>query len=269
MPATLHIQRITATDEAPDRWLYLLHGIFGAGRNWNAVSRRLVKARSDWGVVAVDLRGHGRSEPGDPPHTLAACVDDLLHLPRNGAPPAAAVLGHSFGGKVATLFAHAGELESLWIIDSTPSVRKPAGSAWEMLRMLDEHPGPFLDRDAGIDAVEAAGYSRPVAMWMGTNLQEGTDAAWRWRLDPEQMRALLLDFFEVDTWPSIVAAAEAGTRVELIRATRSSIVSSEDRRKLRELADRGLPVARTDVDGGHWLNADAPDRLAELLAEML
>ncbi|HKK93506.1 MAG TPA: alpha/beta hydrolase [Longimicrobiales bacterium] len=269
MPATLHTQRIAAPDRTPDRWLFLLHGIFGAGRNWNAVSRRIVEARPEWGVLAVDLRGHGRSDSGAPPHTLEACVDDLLHLPEHGAPPAAAVLGHSFGGKVATLFAEAAELESLWIADSTPSAREPGGSAWEMIDVLEDHPGPFRDRDAGIAAVESAGYARPVAMWMGTNIERGSDDAWRWRLDAEQMRELLIDFFEVDAWPAIRSAAEAGTRVRLIRATESSIVSEEDRTMLQRLHDEGLPVERIDVEGGHWLNADAPDRVAEILAEGL
>jgi pimeloyl-ACP methyl ester carboxylesterase len=269
MPAALHTQRIVASDATPARWLYLLHGIYGAGRNWNAVSRRIVDARPDWGVLAVDLRGHGRSESGETPHTLDACVQDLLHLPDAGAPPAAAVLGHSFGGKVATLFAEAAELASLWIVDSTPSAREPSGSAWAMIDVLDLNPGPFRDRDVGIAAVESEGYAHAVALWMGTNLERGADDAWRWRLDPVQMRALLVDFFETDAWPSLRAAAEAGTRVHLIRATESSIVSEEDRRMLAELEGDGLPVERIDVEGGHWLNADAPDRVAALVASGL
>ena len=268
-PAPLHVQRIVAEGADPDRWLYLLHGIYGAGRNWNAVSRRIVDARPDWGVLAVDLRGHGRSESGAPPHTLDACVTDLLHLSASGDHPAAAVLGHSFGGKVATLFAAAAELGALWIVDSTPSARAPGGSAWDMLQVLEAHPGPFLDREAGIAAVESAGYARPVAMWMGTNLERGGDGAWRWRLDAGQMRELLMDFFETDAWPALESAASAGTRVHLIRATESSVVTDGDRAALGELAEAGLPVERIDVEGGHWLNADAPDRVAELVAEAL
>lgn len=269
MSAALHTQRITASGASPTRWLHLLHGIYGAGRNWNAVSRRIVEARPEWGVLAVDLRGHGRSETGEPPHTLEACVDDLLHLPDGGAPAATAVLGHSFGGKVAAMFAEAAELAALWIVDSTPSARDAGGSAWRMLEVLEGHPGPFRDRDAGIAAVESEGYAGPVATWMGTNLERGDDGAWRWRLDAGQMRALLLDFFEVDAWPSVRAAAEAGTRVHLLRATESSIVSEDDRKRWAELEAEGLPVERLDVEGGHWLNADAPDRVAALVAERL
>lgn len=269
MPAALHTHRIVASDASPDRWLYLLHGIFGAGRNWNAVSRRVVDARPEWGVLAIDIRGHGRSEPGDPPHTLDACVDDLLHLPSAGAPPAAAVLGHSFGGKVATLFAAAAELESLWIVDSTPSARPPSGSAWGMLDVLERHRGPFPDREAGITAVESEGYARDVAMWMGTNLERDADDLWRWRLDADQMKALLLDFFARDAWPALRQAAANGTGVSLLRATESSVVSDVDQQLLEEARIAGLDVTRIDVEGGHWLNADAPSRVATLLAQRL
>ena len=73
----LHHDIMTAPEAAPTRWLFVLAGIYGAGRNWNVVSRAVVRARPEWGVVAVDLRGHGSSPPMEPPHTLEACVADL------------------------------------------------------------------------------------------------------------------------------------------------------------------------------------------------
>lgn len=269
MPATLHTQSLTARGAEPDRWLYLLHGIYGAGRNWNAVSKRIVEAQPSWGVLAIDLRGHGRSETGTPPHTVSACAADLRGLPTAGHPVASAVLGHSFGGKVATVFAAESELEALWIADSTPTVRPAGGSAWRMLEVLEGHPGPFLDREGAIAAVEAEGYANPVAQWMATNVERGTDDAWRWRLDTEQMRELLLDFFALDAWPAMRAAAEVGTHVHLLRGVESSVVTEDDIARFDALASEGLPVDRTDLQAGHWLNADAPDRVAELVADGL
>ncbi|MDT8368362.1 MAG: alpha/beta hydrolase [Longimicrobiales bacterium] len=269
MFARLHTQQLTASGATPERWLYLLHGIFGAGRNWNAVSRRVIEARPEWGVVAVDLRGHGRSGPGDPPHTVEACADDLRHLPSTGTPPASAVLGHSFGGKVATLFAVRSELRSLWIADSTPSIRAPGGSAWQMIEALARHPGPFRDREEGIAAVRDEGFADGVAQWMGTNLERGADEAWRWRIDLALMRDLLLDFFDRDTWPALEATATKGTAVHLLRATESSVISPDDVERWEALATRGLPLVRTDLAAGHWMNADAPDAVADALVSGL
>jgi len=277
MSAQLNFDLITATAAAPERWMYLVHGIYGAGRNWNAVARQLVEQRPDWGVVPVDLRGHGSSAPGAPPHTVAACADDLLALPdsADGAPLADAILGHSFGGKVATLFAHrAPSVRTLIIADSTPSARTPSGSAWEMLEALKRNPGPFSDRGEGIDAIQAAGYPRPVAQWMGTNLvrkgdEDGDATEWGWRLDPDQMEALLRDFFGLDAWPTIEDAATGGVQIELLRATESSILTGADQERAEDLRAEGLPIRLTPVEGGHWLNADNPTRVVELLGAVL
>ena len=59
--------------------MFLLHGIYGAGRNWGSVARRLVRARPGWSVSLVDLRSQGRS-PRLSPHTMHACASDLLRL---------------------------------------------------------------------------------------------------------------------------------------------------------------------------------------------
>src|SRR4051812_24710793 len=53
--------RVAAPGRTPERWLLVLHGIYGAGRNWGSIARRLVEARPEWGAVLVDLRMHGQS----------------------------------------------------------------------------------------------------------------------------------------------------------------------------------------------------------------
>src|SRR5512142_1296285 len=70
-------QLLTATETTPARWLYVLHGIFGAGRNWASIMRRLVRERPEWGAVLVDLREHGRSGGFPPPHTVATAAGDV------------------------------------------------------------------------------------------------------------------------------------------------------------------------------------------------
>src|SRR5687768_4212315 len=90
--------------EAPRR-LYVLHGIFGAGRNWASIARKLVRTRRDWSVRLIDLRQHGASQGFPAPHTLSAAAADVDYLARELNEQPAAVLGHSFGGKVALMYA--------------------------------------------------------------------------------------------------------------------------------------------------------------------
>jgi esterase len=281
MSSLLAHDRITAPDATPDRWMLVLHGIYGAGRNWASVARRLVRARPEWGAILVDLRLHGDSRDFAPPHTLEACADDVKRLVAETGVNAEAILGHSFGGKVALIYARdSGETRgeagpvapprSVWVVDSTPSARAPDGSAWTMLEVLRRAPGPFADRAEGIAAVESAGFPNPVAQWMATNLvpsSVGDELVWR--LDPDDMEALMRDFFETDAWPVIESPKEE-TRVHVIKARESSVLDAEAVEQV-EAAARTTDgrVALHHVKGGHWVNADDPDGLIDLLVEHL
>ena len=44
-PPILNHSRVSARDREPERWLLILHGIYGTGRNWASIARRLVEER--------------------------------------------------------------------------------------------------------------------------------------------------------------------------------------------------------------------------------
>lgn len=263
MPLLAH-DRVTDDDAAPERWMIFLHGIYGSGRNWGSVARRFVRARPEWGALLVDLRMHGDSTGFEPPHTLEACAADLHALVREIDLPVDAVLGHSFGGKVALLYGAAAAPARLWVVDSMPGTRPPSGSAWEMLAALRAHPGPFADRAAGIAAMESEGFPNAVAQWMATNLVALEDGPLTWRLDVDAMEALMLDFFRTDAWPA-VEAPPTGTEVHVIKAEESSVLSEEACARV----ERAPSATLHRVPGGHWVNADAPEELQALLVEAM
>lgn len=277
---TLHHEIVEAPGGAPSRQMLLLHGIYGAGRNWGSVARRLVRARPDWRVVLVDLRSHGQS-PALAPHTLACCAADLLDLEDHLGRAADAVLGHSFGGKVALLYvreraagsalqrAAGGAVQrtdstlQLWIVDSSPGAASPAGSAWRMLGMLRRHPGPFGSRAEAVDAVASEGFAPLVANWMATNAVR-TDTGLRWRIDPDQMEAYLRDYFRTDAWDVADAPPERAS-VHFVRALGSSVLDEAAVARIREAgADTGR-VFLHEVEGGHWVNTENPGALLGLL----
>ena len=265
----LHTDLLQSDARDPDAWIVVIPGIYGAGRNWRPVARRLVEAREDWGVILADLRGHGRSPHLDPPHTMETATKDLEETLRSMGLPVRAVLGHSFGGKIALTMATEGRfpLEQVWVIDSTPEAGDPRGSAWGMLRVLRVYPGPFPDRDTAISAIESEGYPNRVAQWMSTNLvAEGDELAWR--LDPDQMEAMLRDFFVEDRW-SIVEDPPRGLGLHFVRATDSSVLSVGAAHRILDAGRRTGRVHLHTVEGGHWLNADNPEALHRLLVSHL
>lgn len=266
----LHFDRITDDGADPERWLLVLAGIYGAGRNWGSVARQLVRARPDWGAVPVDLRGHGSSPAMDPPHTVEAAAADLAELVEAEGIAAGAILGHSFGGKVALLYARRRPegLRRVFVIDSTPDAREPGGSAWTMLGVLREHPGPFSTREAVVAAIEDAGFAAPVARWMSTNVERGDDEAYRWRVDLEQMEALLRDFFREDAW-DIVENPPTGCEIHVVKASESSVLTDAAAARIEAAAEATGRVHLHRIEGGHWLNADNPGAVLEVLMDAL
>jgi esterase len=262
-------ERVVAPGAEPAQWLYVLHGIYGAGRNWASVLRRVVRERPDWGALLIDLRQHGGSQGFAGPHTVAAAAADLAQLEAHGEPRPAAVMGHSFGGKVALVYGldHGAGLRQLWVIDSTPEARPPTGSAWEMLEIVRRLPSRFGTRDELIGALERAGVQRGVAQWLATNLEADGEGGYRWRFDLDAMESLLRDFFRTDAWAA-VESPPAGVEVHLVRARESSVLSGAALARARAAAEAGS-VQIHEVDGGHWVNADNPDALVALLAERL
>ncbi len=262
---------VTAEPSAPGRWLYVLHGIFGAGRNWGSVVRRLVTERPDYGGVLVDLRQHGASQGFAPPHTVAAAAADVARLAATLDRPAHAILGHSFGGKVALAFVaeHGPGLRQAWVVDSTPSaLAQPRGGAWAMLGVLRSIPDRFGSREELIAALEAHGIARLTAQWMATNLERSPDGGYGWRFDLSAMDALMRDFFRTDLW-SVVESPPPGCSLHFVKASESSVLDEAAIERLRTAEAAGAPVRLHVIEGGHWLNADDPDALVELLAREL
>jgi esterase len=249
----------------PTRWIYFLHGIFGSGRNWRSVARRWVDAGAGRGGVLVDLRLHGGSTGFPPPHTIHACAEDVARLAeRTGLTPGG-ILGHSFGGKVALAVAASppAGLDVVWVVDSTPSARQADGSAVRMMAALRAEGGPFDTREQAESALMAHGFVRPVARWMTTNLAQ-TDGRWRWTFDLNGLDDLLADFFRTDLW-KVVEEPPGELQLHFVKAVESSVLSEADCERIEAAAAATGRVHLHRVQGGHWLNMDAPDAILALL----
>jgi esterase len=258
-----------ATASPGARALFFLHGIYGRGRNWTSLARHLTIQRPDWEGVLVDLRLHGHSLDFSPPHTVDAAAADLARFEDETARHATAVLGHSFGGKVALAHAASGRerLEQVWVIDSTPEARQPRGSAWRLLEVVRGLPASFRTRGEAVEGIETAGYHHAIARWMASNL-EYRDGRYVWRLDFDAVEALLRDFFARDCW-DVVESPPDGTVLHFVKATRSSVLSDEAGERIEAAGARHRQAFLHHLEGGHWLNVDNPDGILALLERHL
>jgi esterase len=267
------VARRVGRDVPGTRHLLMLHGIYGRGRNWLAVARMLVERRPDWSCWLADMRHHGDAHPGAEGATLDALAGDIETWGAAASVLPDAVLGHSFGGKVSLAYAARQATRSLqtWVIDSTPEAKSPSGSAWEMLGIVRTLPQTFVSRQQAIAGIEAGGFSTEVAQWMSTNLAHDKDA-FRWRLDFDVMERLLHEFFQTSLWSALDPGAP-GHDIHVLKATQSSVISPETVARLTRLQESprsdGARVHIHLREGGHWIHAESPEVVVDLLAEWL
>lgn len=245
----------------------MLHGIYGRGRNWQAVARAIVAARPDYACWLLDLPHHGDSPGGRHGVSVAGLAADVIDWTEAASIVPRVVLGHSFGGKVALAIAgryQEGHLQ-VWVIDSTPEAKAPGGSAWAMLDLVRRLPPHFASREEATQAIVEGGYTLGVAQWMATNLTRA-DEGFVWKLDFSVMDQLLDDFFRAEMW-HVVESPAAGHDIHVLKASESSAISETAVTRLEAAAGPRLHVHHRA--GGHWIHAEAPQMVAELIVEHL
>ncbi|KAF6165870.1 hypothetical protein GIB67_012767 [Kingdonia uniflora] len=293
---TLAFEEIRNTSEKPyTSTAFILHGLLGSGRNWKSFSRDLVSAlnrssssSSDWRMVLVDLRNHGRSaavKDLDPPHDLGKSAEDLANLVKSqGWAWPDVVIGHSLGGKVALQYAQScangdyGENsvlpKQLWVLDSVPgkvSSVESSGEVEKVLETLQSLPSSIPSRKWLVDQMVKLGFSKSLSEWIGTNLKKSGDHE-TWAFDIQGANEMFESYREESYW-SLLEDPPNGLQIEIVRAENSDRWRPDVVQQLESLAARR---AKDDSEGkvsvhvlpksGHWVHVDNPKGLLEILA---
>lgn len=99
--------------------LLILHGLFGSGRNWGAIAKRLAHSYT---VYALDLPNHGRSPWVEDVMDYPFMAEEVAAFMDAQGLGSATVIGHSMGGKTAMQLAlnHGDRVEALVVADMAP-----------------------------------------------------------------------------------------------------------------------------------------------------
>jgi pimeloyl-ACP methyl ester carboxylesterase len=248
-----------------------LHGILGRGSNWQTFAKRLCQARPEYGALLLDLRKHGDSQAIAPPHTLIATARDV-RAAIDEVRGVRAVIGHSFGGKVALalLADPPPDVREVWVLDSSPGLRRARGEydvTARVIAALRALPPAFASRAEFIDALQQRGVSQAIARWLAKNLARDGDAL-RFALDLDAIEALIADYDRTDLWP-VTEAALQDVALRFVLAGKESAVPPEDRARLEQLARRGAIALHVLPSAGHWLHVDDPEGLLALMTRDL
>ena len=229
-----------------------LHGVTGHGGRFRDLAERLSSCR----VVAVDLRGHGRSS-WDAPWGVDAHLDDLRETAASLEIESASWVGHSFGGR---LVAHLADrdpdrVERAVLLD--PAMHVDPAVATERASGLRDDVS-FGSPDEAIDARLGDGslFTTPRAVLeaeAAAHLEHGDDGRYRWRYSPS---AVIVAWSEMATQPPPWPACET-----LVVAGAQSWIP---------LAVPRLPNLRSvPVPGGHSVLWDDFDETATAVEQFL
>ena len=255
MPPLLHY-----LDQGQGQPLVILHGLFGTLDNWQTLARRWA-TEAGLRVVSVDLRNHGRSFHA-PEISYALMAADVLALFDHLAlGPDATLLGHSMGGKVAMCFALAypARLARLVVLDIAPRFSDMAHQD-DIIAGLQAVDLATIQSRAEADAALAGHIPQAgVRQFLLKNLYRDAQNNFAWRINLPALAAAL---------PAIGAATEAASPflkpTLFIRGGNSNYITPDD--KLH-----GIPALfpnsqlATVIDAGHWVHAEKPDEVFDLV----
>ncbi|MEM6373558.1 MAG: alpha/beta fold hydrolase [Pseudomonadota bacterium] len=224
--------------------LLIAHGLYGSGRNWGVIAKRLSDARQ---VVTVDMRNHGASF-WDDDNSYAALADDLAKVVQ-AIGGQVDVLGHSMGGKatMALALSQPAGVRRLIIGDIAPV--SYSHSQMQFITAMRAVDLTKVARRSDANAQLAGlGVDAPLASFLTQSL-DVQSARWTLNLDAlaANMEAILA-FPQFDT-------THSGSTLFLSGATSDYVTRAH-----RPLIQRYFPNARfAKIPGaGHWLHADNP-----------
>lgn len=251
--------------------IVFLHGIMGNKNNLEHFVRKLLETLPKAQALIFDLRNHGDSSK-NLPCLVEACADDIaMACQRLGIEPLC-VYGHSFGGKVALLCAKKlPNLKQVWLLDCAPgiAVQKPlkpdSPSAFEIIDKLRKVQFPCANRNDLVKELLNLEVPRGLALWMTTNLKE-EEGKFFLTFSPDEVEAMLKDFINLDLWPE-VSKVSMHTEVHLLAAEHGDRITSEDKKRWLLDAKPSMGFVHELKDSGHFVHADNPKGLIEIICE--
>lgn len=239
----------------------ILHGLFGAAKNWNSIAKQMARK---YRILSVDLRNHGASPWCDTMSYVEMAEDIVEFLDQRGLEKAN-IVGHSMGGKVAmTLALKSPERVSrLAVCDISPVKYKGLvfKSYVEKLQSIDlstvkrrSEVDPLIR-----DVISDAG----VRAFLLGNLSNTADGL-VWQVNLE---ALDREMDKIGGVPALRMDAQYQGPTLFMNGAQSDYIQASHHQLIRQLFPH---VDFKTIEGaGHWLHAEKPHEFMALLNEFL
>ena len=244
----------TPQEAAP---LLIAHGLFGSGRNWGVIARRLADTHV---VITVDMRNHGDS-PRAQTQSYPDMADDLAQvILANGGK--ADVMGHSMGGKAAMVLALSNPalLRKLIIADIAPVAYIHDQSQNVMAMAGLDLTGLASRMDADVRLAKSIDDPALRAFFLQSLDLRASPPAWRLNLD-----VLAKEMPKIIGWPG--TPGQFNSPALFINGAQSRYVLPEHRALIQAQFPHAF-FARIP-GAGHWLHAEKPREFEEAVRVFL
>lgn len=247
-----------------------LHGLASNARWWDLVAPRLAPRR----VVAIDQRGHGRSDKPDDGYDFATVVDDDRRVAAALELGRVAVVGHSWGASVALSWAAAdpGGVAAVVCVDGgVGNLREFFGDSWATAEKamrppdLDGVPAAALRGWVSQSGLAGDGDTATAVEILRGNFETTDDGRLRPALRVERHMKIAYALYHLDTAALLPLVTQP---VLLVLAARDGM---EERRRMVDAAVAQLPAGSREewIEGLHDLPVQRPAEVASLMNDFL
>lgn len=258
----LHLRDVGDIDAPP---VLFLHGLMGHRRDWDVLVHRVGER---YRVIAVDQRGHGRSD-WTSSYRAADMADDAIALVEHLGVAPVRIVGHSMGAMVAMLVAarRPDLVDRSVLVDIVPeSLTTDFGT--QLPAMLEEMAAA---RYATVDEAMAEWRAgNPLARtdllrnYVTHALVTGPDGRHRWGFDALGLRSFTAGVSPDELWN---AAGAMTCPALLVRGAHSVLTTPEQVDALaRRIGDAHIVVI---ADGGHDLGVEQPEAVTDAVLDFL
>jgi len=239
----------------------IIPGLFGSTSNWRSFAKALGEFCP---VIVIDQRNHGQS-PHDESHTYFDMAQDLLHLLDQLGLERVILCGHSMGGKAAMTFSllHPERVAKLVVLDIAPVTYTHSHTPY-INELLKLDLASLTSRGDADRALQKTIPNLGIRLFLLQNLT-GSTGNFRWRLNLEVLRR---DMPHIIGFPDqALSGKRSEVSTQFIYAEDSNYVTPQDFEKIRSY----FPEAHFQriSNAGHWLHADQPDKVLQILLKFV